>query len=273
MNICSEQGSGILLTVIDFKRLKKQILEVAYSANKGHIGSALSISDLISSIFNLMVEEDNLSEDRNSVTLSKGHAALAFYCCLFELGLITERELFSYEKNGSLFGTHPDPKIPWVNFIGGSLGQGLAFASGMALADKYSGKQRIHYVILSDSELNAGVVWEVATFAGTKNLDNLVVLLDNNKQQALDLTKNILKYNDIRSSFESLGWATSEVDGHSVNELKVSLKTKKNRPHLIVANTKFGAGISFMDGNIAWHYMPLSEDLYKKAMKEVEELL
>jgi transketolase len=258
---------------MDHKRVKKQILEVAYLANKGHIGSALSISDLITSIFNLMVEEDNLSEEKNSVTLSKGHAALAFYCCLFELGLINERELFSYEKNGSLFGTHPDPKIPWVNFIGGSLGQGLAFATGMALADKYSGKQRIHYVILSDSELNAGVVWEVATFAGTKKLDNLVVLLDNNGQQALDLTKNILKYNDVRSSFESLGWATSEVNGHNVNEIKGTLKAENNRPHLIVANTKFGAGISFMDGNIAWHYLPLSEDLYKKAITEVEEIL
>ena len=273
MNIFCDDGSGILLSVIDFKKVKKQILEVAYSANKGHIGSALSISDLITSIFNLMIEENNFSEGENSVTLSKGHAALALYCCLYEMGLISESELFSYEKNGSLYGTHPDPKIPWVNFVGGSLGQGIAFASGMALADKYSGKQRIHYVILSDSELNAGVVWEVATFAGTKNLNNLVVLLDNNKQQALDLTKNILKYNDIKSSFESLGWATSEINGHSVSEIKVALKTKKNRPHLIIANTKFGAGISFMDGNIAWHYLPLSEDLYKKAIKEVEELL
>ncbi|MEN9327018.1 MAG: hypothetical protein RI943_1458 [Bacteroidota bacterium] len=273
MNICCDEGSGILLGVIDFKKVKKRILEVAYSAHKGHIGSALSISDLITSIFNVMIEENNFSEDKNSVTLSKGHAALALYCCLYELGLISERELFSYEKNGSLYGTHPDPKIPWVNFVGGSLGQGIAFASGMALADKYSGKQRIHFVILSDSELNAGVVWEVATFAGTKNLNNLVVLLDNNKQQALDLTKNILKYNDIKSSFESLGWSTSEINGHSVSEIKAALKTKKNRPHLIVANTKFGAGISFMDGNIAWHYLPLSEDLYKKATKEVEELL
>jgi len=259
--------------VIDFKRVKKQILEVAYSANKGHIGSALSVSDLITSIFDLMIDENNFSEEKNSVTLSKGHAALALYCCLFEIGLISESDLFSYEKNGSLYGTHPDPKIPWVNFVGGSLGQGIAFATGMALADKYSGKKRTHYVILSDSELNAGVVWEVATFAGTKNLDNLVVLLDNNKQQALDLTKNILKYNDISLSFESLGWATSEINGHDVGEIKKSLKTRKDKPHLIIANTQFGAGISFMDGNIAWHYLPLSEELYKKDLTEIEEEL
>ena len=255
--------------MINAMGLKKKILEVAYSANKGHIGSALSISDLAVSTFNLIIEEDNFDEDKSSVTLSKGHAALALYCCLAELKLISEQDLFSYESNGTLLGTHPDPELPWVNFIGGSLGQGIAFAAGLALADQYGGKKRNHYVILSDSELNAGVVWEIATIAGTRKLSNLIVLLDNNKQQALNLTKNVLVYEDIATSFKVLGWAVSEVSGHNEEEIKTALKEKTDKPHLIIANTKFGAGISFMDGDIAWHYLPLSEELYKKAITEI----
>ena len=256
--------------MINSKKLKKQVLEVAFKANKGHIGSALSISDLLASVFNFMIDSDSLDEQKNCVTLSKGHAALALYCCLEQLKLISGEELFGYESDGSLLGTHPDPELPWVNFIGGSLGQGIAFSSGLALADKYSGNNRNHFVILSDSELNAGVVWEIATIAGTKKLNNLTVLLDNNQQQALDLTKNILVYEDVATSFKVLGWAVTEVDGHNESEIIEALSKNYDKPHLLVCNTKFGAGISFMEGNISWHYLPLSNELYEKAMNEIE---
>jgi transketolase len=256
--------------MLDPKSLKKRIIEVAYFANKGHLGSALSVSDLIVSVFNLMLQDKNLNEEKNSLTLSKGHAALALYCCLADLKLISEEELMSYELDGSLLGTHPDPLLPWVKFLGGSLGQGFAFAAGAALSDRFADNDRIHYVILSDSELNAGVVWEIATIAGTKKLNNFVVVLDNNKQQALDLTANILKYEDIATSFQVLGWSVTKVDGHDQNEITAALRKKSDKPHLIIADTKFGAGISFMDGNIAWHYLPLSKELYEKAISEIE---
>ena len=256
--------------MLDSRQIKKQILEVAYKANKGHIGSALSISDLLVAVFNYMVETKTLDEQKNSVTLSKGHAALALYCCLEQLDLISTNDLFGYESDGSLLGTHPDPELPWVNFIGGSLGQGIAFTAGLALADKYSNNDRNHYVILSDSELNAGVVWEIATLAGTKKLNNLIVLLDNNRQQALDLTKNVLIYEDIATSFSVLGWTVTTVDGHNESEISHALRKNSDKPHLIVSNTKFGAGISFMDGDISWHYLPLTKDLYDKALTEIE---
>ena len=251
-------------------QIKRKVLEVAYSANKGHIGSALSISDLITGIFNRMSSIQELDEEKSSLTLSKGHAALALYCCLNELNLISDKDLFEYEQNGTLLGTHPDPSIPWVNFFGGSLGQGLAFAAGLALGDKISKKSRTHYVILSDSELNAGVVWEIAAIAGTRNIDNLVVILDMNKQQALDLTKNIIKYEDVSTSFRVLGWFVSEIDGHNESEILDALAVNTDKPHMIIADTKFGAGISFMEGNIAWHYLPLTEELYESALREIE---
>ena len=258
--------------MIDSKVIKEKILHVAFQTNKGHIGSALSISDLLTSAFNVMEAKNGLNEENYSLTLSKGHAALALYCCLNELNLISEEQLYSYESDDSLLGTHPDPALPWVKFIGGSLGQGISFAAGAALSDKISKNSRQHYVILSDSELNAGVTWEIATIAGTHKLNNLIVILDSNKQQALNLTKNVLIYEDIATSFKVLGWEVSEVDGHDENKIQELLKTQSEKPHLIIANTKFGSGISFMDGNIAWHYLPLSQDLYEKAKSEIESM-
>jgi transketolase len=256
--------------VIFSKQIKKRIIDVAYSANKGHIGSALSISDLITGIFNWMKSIEELDEQKSSLTLSKGHAALALYCCLNELNVISDKDLFEYEQNGTLLGTHPDPALPWVNFFGGSLGQGLAFAAGLAMGDKLSQKSRTHYVILSDSELNAGVVWEIAAIVGTRKVNNLIVLIDMNKQQALDLTKNIIKYEDIATSFRVLGWLVTELDGHNEDEILNALATKSDKPHVIIANTKFGAGISFMEGNISWHYLPLTKDLYELALREID---
>ena len=256
--------------MISSKQIKKKILDVAYSANKGHIGSALSISDLITSVFNRMNSVQEFDEEKSSLTLSKGHAALALYCCLNELSIISDKDLFNYEQNGSLLGTHPDPEIPWVNFFGGSLGQGFAFAAGLALGDKLTQKSRTHYVILSDSELNAGVVWEIAAIAGTRKIDNLIVIIDMNKQQALDLTKNIIQYEDISTSFRVLGWLVTELDGHNEEEIQTALATKTSKPHIIIANTKFGAGISFMEGNISWHYLPLTKHLYELALREIE---
>lgn len=256
--------------MISSRRLKKRILDVAYAADKGHIGSALSISDLITSIFNQMISNQELDEEKSSFTLSKGHAALALYCCLNELNLISSKDLFEYEKNGSLLGTHPDPALPWVNFTGGSLGQGIAFAAGLALGDRLSNRSRVHYVILSDSELNTGVIWEIAAIAGTQKLNNLIVLIDLNKQQALDLTKNIVKYEDIATSFRVLGWLTTEVDGHNEREILNALGVKSDKPHIIIANTKFGSGISFMEGNISWHYLPLTKELYELALQELD---
>ena len=251
--------------------IKKLILKIAYEANKGHIGSALSISDLLVSVFNQLISENGLSKDKNSVTLSKGHAALALYSCLFKLNLISEAELNSYEKDNSLFGTHPDPLIPWVNFLGGSLGQGFTFAAGLALAHQIDNKETRHYVILSDSELNSGVIWEVAAISGTRKLNNLVVILDNNKQQALNLTKNVLIYEDVESSFHSLGWKVLKADGHDIKDLQKKISEKSDKPLLVIADTRFGAGISFMDGNIDWHYLPLTDELYEKAVKELED--
>lgn len=252
--------------------MKKLILTIAFEANKGHVGSALSISDIMVAVFNKLIHENNLNENKNSITLSKGHGALALYCCLYKLGFITKENLYSYEKNDSLYGTHPDPLIPWVNFLGGSLGQGLAFASGLAIAHQIDNKDVRNYVILSDSELNTGVVWEVIALLGSRKLNNIVVILDDNKQQALNLTKNIISYKNIKFTFESFGWCVVEAHGHNIEDLMKKISISTDKPLLVIADTKFGAGISFMEGNIDWHYLPLTNDLFEKAVNEIEEM-
>lgn len=251
--------------------VKKSILEIAYQANKGHIGSALSISDIIVSIFNFMISHNNFDEKNYSVTLSKGHAALALYCCLEKLNLISHQNLLNYEKDDTILGTHPDPELPWVNFLGGSLGQGLSFACGLALSDLKKNSEKKHFVILSDSELNSGVTWEIAALAGTNKINNLIVILDNNNQQALDLTKNVINYQDIESTFKSFGWETLRVDGHDQNQICLSLLGELNKPRFIIADTEFGAGISFMRGRIEWHYLPLTKELFEIALSEVKD--
>ena len=247
--------------------IKKKILSTAYNANKGHLGSALSVSDLV-----LLAVQKSISDNKYELVLSKGHAALAFYCVLNEFGFISDKELSSYCSEKTLFGTHPDPAMPMVEFIGGSLGQGISFAVGKAIAYKNQGKEKKIIVILSDSELNSGVFWEVLALSSTHKLDNLIVLLDNNGQQALGLSENVINYPDIEETVKTLGWEAGRIDGHDVIRIDEEIVKISNKPRFVVADTKFGGGVSFMEGKIEWHYLPLTDELYKQAINDIENL-
>lgn len=251
----------------DSLHIKKKILSTAHHANKGHLGSALSVSDLV-----LLAVQRSVSDNKYELVLSKGHAALAFYCVLNEFGFISDEELSSYCSEKTLFGTHPDPAMPMVEFVGGSLGQGISFAVGKAIAYKNQGIEKKIIVILSDSELNSGVFWEVVALASTNNLDNLVVFLDNNRQQALGLSKNVINYPDIKETVKTLGWEVCRIDGHDVVRIDEEILKISNKPRFIVADTKFGGGVSFMEGKIEWHYLPLTDELYIRALKDIENL-
>lgn len=248
-------------------KVKRRIISTAYFAKKGHVGSALSVSDLV-----LVGMQRSISDIKYELVLSKGHAALAFYCVLNEFGFISDKELSSYCSDKTLFGTHPDPEMPLVEFVGGSLGQGISFAVGKAIAYKNQGIEKKIIVILSDSELNSGVFWEVLALASTNNLDNLVLFLDNNGQQALGLSKNVINYPDIKETVKTLGWEVCRIDGHDVVRIDEEILKISNKPRFIVADTKFGGGVSFMEGKIEWHYLPLTDELYIQAWNDIENL-
>jgi transketolase len=210
---------------------------------------------------------------RDRFVLSKGHAALAWYCALRELKIIDDETLGSYGMDDSLLGTHPDPALVGVDFMTGSLGQGISFAVGSAMAASRSLKSWSTYAVLSDSELGEGVTWEAAMLAAHHHCSALTVVLDLNGQQALGYTRDVLDTSSAPAAFGSMGWFVTHVDGHSVDALTEALATPPDRlsgqPHLIVARTVAGKGVDFMERRIEWHYLPMSADQFAAASEQL----
>jgi transketolase len=254
-------------------RIRTRILEGSFNASKGHIGSALSIADLVAAVAPRVRGLGTREPDRDRFVLSKGHAALAWYCALRELDVIDDATLAGYGKDGSLLCTHPDPQLAGNDFMTGSLGQGMAFGVGSAMAALRSPEPWSTYVLLSDSELDEGVTWEAALLAAHHKCAGLTVLLDLNGQQALGFTRDVLDTSSAPRSFEAMGWHLSEVDGHDVEALgealALSAQSRGGRPHLIAARTTAGKGVDFMEGRVEWHYLPMTGDQYSSALAQV----
>jgi transketolase len=211
--------------------------------------------------------------DRDRFILSKGHAALALYAALHLRGWITEADLDTYCGDGSLLGVHPEHGLCGVDFSTGSLGQGLPVGAGAALAARLQGSPRRVFVLVSDAECNEGSLWEAVMFAAHRDLSNLVAIVDVNGQQALGYTRQVLDLSPLAERWRAFGWSVHEVDGHDVRQMsKVlgSLSTNFGPPHAVIAHTTFGKGVSFMENQIKWHYLPMSDEEYARARHEIE---
>ncbi|MBU0634281.1 MAG: transketolase [Candidatus Omnitrophica bacterium] len=254
--------------------IRKIILEQSKRANVGHIGSALSIVDIIAALYGEIIKVSELHKDsRDRFVLSKGHAALALYAAFFLKGWITEKDLNSYCADGSLLGVHPESTLPGVDFSTGSLGHGLSMAAGSALGARLKNYQWRVFALMSDAECNEGSVWEAVMFASHHKLSNLIVMVDDNGQQAFGYTKDVLSLRPLAKRWDAFGWDVSEVDGHNVQELKDkinSLTIESGPPHVLIAKTVFGKGVSFMENKIKWHYWPMSDADYKQALSDIE---
>ena len=197
--------------------------------------------------------------------LSKGHASLALYAALHETGVIDSAELASFCVDGSRLGTHPDHVLPGVDFSTGSLGHGLSLATGSALAARLSGSERRTFVLMSDAECNEGSVWEAVMFAAHHRLANLVVVVDVNGQQALGYTRDVIDLAPLDERWRAFGWDAHVVDGHDHAALRGvidGLGSGDDRPHVLLAQTVFGHGVSYMEREIRWHYLPMDDDQY-----------
>jgi transketolase len=256
------------------KEIRKIVIELSKKANVGHIGSALSVADLIAVLYSHSLRIKNLEDpNRDRFVLSKGHSALALYAAMHLKGWLSEDCLNSFHSDGSLLGVHPHHEIPGIEFSTGSLGHGLSIGTGAALAAKIQKFPWRVFVLVSDAECNEGSLWEAAMFASQHRLANLVAIIDLNGQQALGYTEDVLSLKLIRDRWEAFGWNVVEVDGHNEEEVtKVlsSVDKKSERPHVIIAHTIFGKGVSFMENKIKWHYWPMSEVEYKQACLEIE---
>jgi transketolase len=244
--------------------VRKQLLKISNSAKSSHLGSSLSIVDILVVLYKSILK-------KNIFILSKGHACLALYCILQKFNYISRKVLQSYGKNNTILLSHVSHKVPGVEFSTGSLGHGLPYAVGRALAEKINKKNKKIYVLISDGELNEGTTWESLLFASFHKLDNLIIIIDYNKIQSLDYTKNILKLEPIDKKLISFGCKVIRINGHSFSQLYKSLSfNNKNKPLIIICDTIKGKGISFMENSILWHYKSPSNDELKKAIEELK---
>ena len=231
----------------------------------GHIGSALSIADILVALFSRVVDPQD-----DVFILSKGHASLAQYCVLEQLGHINRETLDTYCGDDTQLGVHPDHTLDGVTFSTGSLGHGPSLGAGVALAKRIAGKPGRVFVLLSDAELNEGSVWEALMFAGHHRLDNLCLVLDNNGQQALAPTAEVINLRLIDNAVQAFGWECRRVDGHNVEDLARAFATSTpGAPLFVIADTIAGKGVSFMERQVKWHYLPLDDEQYAQAMSEI----
>ena len=258
------------ITPLNIRRI---ILEQSRRAHVGHIGSALSIADMISALYGSVLRIANPDDpERDRFVLSKGHAALALYAALFLRGWISESMLNTYCADGTLLGVHPEHALKGIDFCTGSLGQGITYGAGAALAARLQRSERRVFVLVSDAECNEGSLWEAVMFAAHHHISNLVVIVDLNGQQALGYTDQVLNLSPLAERWRVFGWDLHEVDGHNVMEIvKIldRLNTLDNSPHVLIARTVFGKGVTFMENQIKWHYWPMSEDEYRQALAEI----
>lgn len=260
-------------------QLRKGILEEVYSAQSGHPGGALSIADVMAYLYQeeLRVDVKNPKwEDRDRLVLSKGHVCPALYAALAQKGFFPWEELKTFRKTGSRLQGHPDlNKIPGVDFSAGSLGQGVSAAAGIALGGKINKKDYRVYAILGDGELQEGEVWESAMFSAHYKLDNLCYIIDNNGLQIDGDIRDVCSPYPIDEKFAAFGFEVITVDGHDFDQIEAAIqkaKTIKGKPAAIIARTTKGKGVSFMEGQAAWHGSAPNKEQYEIAVADLEKI-
>lgn len=253
--------------------IRRVTIEQSKRAHVGHIGSALSVADVLGALFADVLRVPAVDDpERDRFILSKGHAALALYAALHGVGRLTTEQLDTYCGDLSPLGSHPDHSVDGIDFSTGSLGHGLPMGAGAALAARLQGSQRRVFVLVSDAECNEGSLWEAVMFAAHRRLSNLVAIVDLNGQQALGYTRDVLDLSPLAGRWGAFGWDVTEVDGHDTEELAAALNVRDTgvgRPHVVIARTVFGKGVSYMQGQIKWHYWPMSDAEYDLALAEV----
>ena len=255
------------------RELRREILNISYRAKVGHVGSALSIIDILAVLYFriLKIDPKNPQEaGRDRFLLSKGHAASALYTVLSRRGFFSKEELDTFCQDGTRLAVHPeDTSLPGIEYASGSLGHGLSFGTGLALGGKKEKNPFRVFVLMSDAECDEGSIWEAAMFASHHRLDNLTAVIDYNQSQALGNVSEILSLEPFQEKWKSFGWQVEEIDGHDLAALEGRLSRlplQKDKPSVFIARTALGKGVSFMENKLDWHYLTMTEDQYQKAL-------
>jgi len=245
-------------------------------ARAPHVASALSCVEILTALyFEVARFGPELAQrpDRDRVILSKGHASAALYACLAEAGCLDPAALATYAADGSELAEHPSrDTLRGIEVTTGSLGHGLGLGVGLALGAKLGGEQWRVFVVLSDGECNEGSVWEAALWTPPQKLDNLIMIVDFNKLQATGSSTQITALEPLADKWRAFGWDVSEIDGHDFDQLLPALERAPcGKPRAVIAHTIKGKGVSFMEGDLEWHYRPPSADDLRRALDELSD--
>lgn len=245
-------------------------------ANASHLGGALSMADLLAVLYAEILHvrpDDPAWAERDRFILSKGHNCTGLYATLALRGFFSVEELETYGRDGARLLAHVSHRVPGVEFSTGSLGHGLGFGCGKALAAKRQGRDWRVFVMLSDGELDEGSNWEAILFAPQHRLHNLVAIVDYNKIQSLGTVKEVLDLDPLADKFRAFRWAVKEIDGHNHDAILAALGQlpfEPGKPSCLIAHTVKGKGVTFMENKLAWHYRSPDAAQLKGALAEIK---
>ncbi|MCF0229050.1 MAG: transketolase [Parasporobacterium sp.] len=258
--------------------VRKGIVSAVHAAKAGHPGGSLSSADILTYLYFEEMKNidpaDPKRPDRDRFVLSKGHAAPVLYSTLAERGYFPKEDLLTLRRIDSYLQGHPDmEKVPGVDMSTGSLGQGFSTAVGMALAGKMDGADYRVYAVMGDGEIQEGQIWEAAMFAGSRKLDNLVAIVDNNGLQIDGKISDVCDPNPIDKKFEAFNFHVIHADAHDFDSIRKAFdeaRATKGMPSAIIAKSVKGKGVSYMENNAGWHGKAPSDEEYQQAMSELE---
>jgi transketolase len=259
------------------RRLRVEVLKMIDQAGSGHPGGSFSMAEFLAVLYynELDISPSNPKDpDRDVFVLSKGHCAPGLYAVLGDLGFFPRSEFAKLRKFGGLLQGHADRKIPGIEMSTGSLGMGLGYGNGIALAKRLDGRKGRIYVVLGDGELQEGNIWESALTSAHRNLDNVCVIVDWNKIQIDGQVKDVKNVDPIDDKFRAFGFWTKVVDGHDVKAISAAYKEArevKGQPQCLIMDTQKGYGVSFMVKKPEFHGRALTKDEMALAMKELGE--
>jgi transketolase len=260
------------------RNIRRRILDMSYATGDSgvHLGGALSIVDALAALYGSIMKYNPQNpewERRDRFILSKGHTGVALYATLAEVGILSQEDIDSFQKNGSYFATHPIiNRQKGIEFSTGSLGMGLSLGIGVAIAAKMRGHRHRVYVCLGDGECNEGSVWESIMAAAHFQLDNLILIIDKNSMQQSGKTKEIMQNEELEFKLHSFGWSVISLEGNDIEQFLYAFDEykKDGKPWAIVSNTVKGSGFTFSEDNAAWHHGVMSKSQYEAAVLEFE---
>jgi len=246
------------------RKAKLRLLRLHYEKKVGHIGGNLSALDTMLFLYHNVLKENDI------FVLSKGHSAGALYVTLWSIGKLSDADLDGFHQDGSRLAGHPvGGWTPDILFSTGSLGHGLSLAAGIALGKKMKNEKGRVFCLLSDGEWEEGSTWEALIFAAHRRLDNLTLLIDANGLQGFGKTIDIASLEPLADKIRPFGLDVREIDGHNPLEMASAFKSESETSKMVILRTVKGHGVSFMEGRMEWHYLPLSDEQYIQAVKEV----